>query len=82
MRYLIALVALGALLAMPCRAPAGDADEEPSEDELLQEHLDALRDYDRAETDEQAEKAQERFEEASKRELQLQRDRLDHAIER
>ncbi len=82
MRQFIALVALGALLAMPCPAPAGDSEEEPTEDELLQEHMDALRDYERAETDEEAEKAQKRFDDASERELKQRRERLEHAIER
>jgi hypothetical protein len=125
MRQWIAVVAFGALLAMPCPAPAADVEEqigvEPTEvqpgdvldpaekqaakqrapkapapaaqpskklpedateDEILDEHMDALRDYERAETDEDAEKAQKRFEDAEARGLKLQRDRLEHAIER
>ena len=125
MRQWIALVAFGALLAMPCPTPAADDEEqpigveptevepgdvlqpaekqaskerapraqpaqptkrklpaEPTEEELLDEHMDAIRDYQEAETDEQAEKAQKRFNDAEARELKLQRDRLEHAIER
>jgi len=82
MRYWITLVALGALLAMPCPAPAGDPENEPTEDQLLDEHMDALRDYEQAETDDEAEEAQKRFEDASEQELKLRRDRLEHALER
>jgi hypothetical protein len=82
MRHWIVLLSLGALLAMPCPVPAGDDQEEPTEDELLDEHMDAVRDYQDAETDEEAGKAQKRFEDAEQRELQLRREKLDRVIER
>ena len=128
MRELIALVALGVLLAMPCPAPAADVEEEPNgeeqpigveptevqpgdvlepaqqraqkvrptigqpteekrreeptEDELLDEHMDALRDYEQAETDEEAAEAQKRFEDASEREMKLRREKLIRVLER
>ena len=84
MRSWIAAVALGTLLALPCPAPAPavDPDDEPTEDELLDEHMGALRDYQNAETDEEADKAQKRFEDAEQRERKLQRDRLNDALKR
>ena len=56
--------------------------EELTEDELLDEHMDALRDYEQAETDEEAEKAKKRFEDASEREMNLRRGRLYRVLER
>ena len=82
MRQWIALLALGTLLAMPRPVLAGDPDDEPTEDELLDEHMDALRDYEEADTDEEAAKAQKRFEDASDEALQLKREKLENAIQR
>jgi hypothetical protein len=82
MRQWIARLALGALLAMPRPGLADDPDDEPTEEELLDEHMDALREYEEAETDEEAAKAQKRFEDASDEALQLKRDKLEKAIQR
>ena len=81
MRHWIVLLALGALLAMPCRAPAGASDDEPTEDENV-EGWEALRDLEQAETDEEKNDAMERFEDASERGLQKQREKLNEALER
>jgi hypothetical protein len=82
MRQWIALLALGALVAMPRPILAGDPEDEPTEDELLDEHMDALRAYEEAETDDEAAKAQKRFEDASDEALKLEREKLENAIER
>ena len=82
MRQWIALLALGALLAMPRPVLAGDPDDEPTEEELLDEHMDALRDYEEAETDEEAAKARKRFEDAEDQALGLKRQKLEKAIQR
>jgi hypothetical protein len=82
MRQWIALLALGVLLAMPRPVLADDPDDEPTEDELLNEHMEALREYEEADTDEEAAKAQKRFEDAQDEELNLKRRQLEQAIER
>ena len=82
MRQWIALLALGALLAVPRPLLADDPDDEATEDELLDEHMDALRDYEEAETDEEAAKAQKRFEDAEDQALGLKRQKLEKAIQR
>ena len=82
MRQRIALLALGALLAMRCPARAGDAEKEPTDYDLVDEAMDALRDYENAQTDEQAAKAEKRFEDANQRELDLQRDKFERVLER
>jgi hypothetical protein len=70
--------------AQPTDAPptTNKLPEDLTEDELLDEHLDALRDYEQAETDEEAAKAQKRFEDASEQEMKLRREKLYRVIER
>jgi hypothetical protein len=78
MRGLLVVLLLGAVMALPRRAPAGDDLKE----ELTQEQIDALHDLENAETDEEAEAAKERFNDASARQLELRKSKINDVIER
>ena len=86
MRGFLAILALGIVIAMPRGVPADDYDEEEVDDREMQrqinrEQLKALRDYHDAETDDEAEEAEQRFNDASEREVERRRQKVDDLIE-
>jgi hypothetical protein len=86
MRGFLAILALGVAVAMPRGVLADDYDGEEVDDRELQRQINrdqfrALRDYHDAETDEEAEEAEQRFNDASEREVQRRRQKIDDLIE-
>ena len=86
MRRFLAILALGAVVAMPRGVPADDLDEEEVDEREIQrdinrEQFRALREYHDAETDEEAEEAEQRFNDASEREVQRRRRNIEDLIE-
>jgi hypothetical protein len=81
MHGMMAVVVLGALLAAPGWAPADEPDEEPTAGDIAREQIEALHDLEQAETDEEAEAAQQRFDDASMLEVKRRRAVVDDLIE-
>jgi len=86
MRSLLAILALGALMALPRWAPAEEPDDEMDErtyrQEITRQQIDALHDLEAAETDEEAEEAEQRFNDASKLEEQRRRSDIEDLIDK
>jgi hypothetical protein len=81
MRVLMAALMLAALVAVPGRTPAGEPDDEPTSEEIVRRQIEALHDLDQAETDEEAEEAQRRFDAAAALEVKRRREAVDDLIE-
>ena len=86
MRSLLPMLALGVLMALPRLVPAEEPDEEMDErtfrQEITREQIQALHDLENAETDEEADAAEQRFDDASMREVQRRRSTVDDIIDR
>ena len=82
MRGVMVVVALGAVLALPVWAAADEPEDEPTAEEIVREQVEALHDLEQAETDEDADEAQQRFDDASANELRKRRKAIDDLIER
>jgi hypothetical protein len=81
------LLFLGCLLVLPARwAPAEEPDDEMDDrtyrQEITRQQLEALHDLENAETDEEADEAKQRFDDASGLEVQRRRSDIDDLIER
>ena len=86
MRRFLAILALGLLVAMPRWVAADDVDEEEVDErtmrqQITRDQIEALHDLENADTDEEAEEAEERFNDASDREVQRRRAIVDDVIE-
>ena len=79
---LLAVLILGGVVAGPWPAPAAEPDDEPTSDEIVRDQLQALDDLQRAETDEDADAAAERFDDANRRDLERRRQAIDRLIEK
>jgi len=82
MRVLMVILVLGALVAGPGRVPADEPDDEPTAEEIVRDQVEALHDLEQAETDEEADAAEERFDDAASLELRRRRAVVDDLIER
>jgi hypothetical protein len=82
MHILTAFLALGALVAMPGWAPAAEPDDEPTAHEIVRDQIEALHDLEEAETDEEADAAQKRFDDAAGREVQERQKKIDRLLEK
>ena len=82
MRGLMAVVVLGAIVAMPRWVQAEEPEDELTSEEIVREQVEALHDLEQAETDEEADEAQQRFDDASALELRQRRAVVDDLIER
>jgi hypothetical protein len=79
---LLAVLILGGVVAGPWPARAAEPDDEPTSDEIVRDQLQALDDLQRAETDEDADAAAKRFDDAAGHELEKRRTTLDTLIEK
>ena len=75
------MLLLGCLLVLPGRARAEEPDEPVSSREITRRQIEALHDLERAETDEEADEAMQRFDDASALEVRRRRDAVDDLIE-
>jgi len=75
------MLLLGVLLMLPVRATAEEPDEPVGSREITRRQLEALRDLEQAETDEEAEEAMQRFDDASALEVRRRREAVDDLIE-
>ena len=82
MRVRMAILVLVALGALPGRAPADEPDDAPTSKEIVRRQIEALHDLEHAETDEEAEEAKQRFDDASALEVHRRRAEIDDVIER
>jgi hypothetical protein len=85
-RHLLAILVLGVVVTMPRWAPAEEPDDAPDERtsgrDITRDQIEALHDLENAETDEQAAEAEQRFNDASQREVDRRRDDVEDFIER
>ena len=85
MRGSLAILALAVAMALPRGVPADELEDEPDErtirQQITREQIEALHDLDNAETDEEAEEAEDRFNDASDREVQRRRAVVDDLID-
>ena len=86
MRSLLAMLALAVLMALPRWAPAEEPDDEMDDrtyrKEITRQQIEALRDLENADTDEEAEAAEQRFNDASKLEEQRRRSDIEDLIDK
>jgi hypothetical protein len=76
------ILLLGLALLLPGRARAEEPDEPITSRDISRRQIEALHDLEQAETDEEAEAAMERFDEASMLEVRRRRADVDDLIER
>jgi hypothetical protein len=77
-----AILVLGLVLAGVRPGPAAEPADESPKDDLVRDQLEALDELEHAETDEDAAAAEERFDDASRRELEQRRKAIDELIEK
>ena len=82
MRGFVGIVVLSLLMTAASRVPAFEPEDDSAGKTEAQQQLEALRDLEHAETDEEAEAARQRFDDASRRELDRRRDSIEQLIER
>lgn len=82
MRGLVAILVLGGLVTAPSRVPAVEPKDDSALKPVTQQQLEALHDLENAQTDEEAEAARQRFDDASRQELERRRDSIEYLIER
>jgi succinate dehydrogenase/fumarate reductase flavoprotein subunit len=78
----MAILVLGAVLAGAGLVRAAEPDDGSPKDDVVREQLEALDDLEHAETDEDADAAAERFDDANRRDLERRRQAIDRLIEK
>ena len=86
MRDLLAVLVLGTLVALPrsvsAEEPGDEVDERTFRQEITRQQIQALHDLENADTDEEAEEAEQRFNDASQLEVQRRRVEVDDLIDK
>jgi len=85
-RDLLAVLVLGALVALPrsvsAEDPGDEVDERTFRREITRQQIEALHDLENAATDEEAEEAEQRFNDASQLEVRRRRADVDDLIDK